>query len=273
MQTIVFNPAFITINGHDYPKTPDLRYYEAPDWSDVEIKDHKTGKTLMHRTGYAGITNPATGAAYVSAAALKASFEAGFFLLRGQLYDNAGVISVDANKRWLYDYLGNKSVDWQGKVVYHWNGTRAIFWDDNRNSLYDNGGNIGIVWASTTAAASSYLNIGYERVLMDGNVSFLGHGAAALDWKKRLLLDSGENIAVDWENRTLHGFSAPGQIGNLAARPTVTFKTGLGPRQVTQVERLALTMDIASDLGCMVYQTDGTEGLYIYKSTGWHFIA
>jgi len=37
---------------------------------------------------------------------------------------------------------------------------------------------------------------------------------------------------------------------------------------ITQVERLASTFPI----GKLVYQSDGTEGLYVYKSTGWTFI-
>lgn len=39
-------------------------------------------------------------------------------------------------------------------------------------------------------------------------------------------------------------------------------------QQVTQAERLTMSPLI---LGRHVYQTDGTEGVYIYKSTGWVF--
>jgi hypothetical protein len=39
---------------------------------------------------------------------------------------------------------------------------------------------------------------------------------------------------------------------------------------VTQVERLAM---VNPPIGKLVYQTDGTEGLYVYKSTGWTFVA
>lgn len=35
---------------------------------------------------------------------------------------------------------------------------------------------------------------------------------------------------------------------------------------VTEAERLAI---VNPPIGKMVYQTDGTEGLYLYKSTGW----
>ena len=39
---------------------------------------------------------------------------------------------------------------------------------------------------------------------------------------------------------------------------------------VTEAQRLAIA-DPA--IGKLVYQSDGTEGLYVYKSTGWTFIA
>jgi hypothetical protein len=39
---------------------------------------------------------------------------------------------------------------------------------------------------------------------------------------------------------------------------------------VTEVERLAM---VNPPIGKLVYQTDGTEGLYVYKSTGWTFVA
>jgi len=37
---------------------------------------------------------------------------------------------------------------------------------------------------------------------------------------------------------------------------------------LTEAERLASTFSI----GKLVYQSDGVEGLYVYKSTGWTFI-
>lgn len=39
---------------------------------------------------------------------------------------------------------------------------------------------------------------------------------------------------------------------------------------VTQAERLAI---VNPPIGKLVYQTDATEGLYVYKSTGWTFVA
>jgi len=39
---------------------------------------------------------------------------------------------------------------------------------------------------------------------------------------------------------------------------------------VNETERLAM---VNIPIGKLVYQTDGTEGLYVYKSTGWTFVA
>lgn len=39
---------------------------------------------------------------------------------------------------------------------------------------------------------------------------------------------------------------------------------------ITEAQRLAI---IDPDVGKIVYQSDASEGLYVYKSTGWTFIA
>lgn len=38
---------------------------------------------------------------------------------------------------------------------------------------------------------------------------------------------------------------------------------------LTQAERILLPNPV---IGKMVYQTDGVEGLYVFKSTGWAFV-
>jgi hypothetical protein len=43
---------------------------------------------------------------------------------------------------------------------------------------------------------------------------------------------------------------------------------GFLPPRVTATQRAAFE----SVVGLVVYQTDGTEGLYLYKSTGWELI-
>lgn len=47
-----------------------------------------------------------------------------------------------------------------------------------------------------------------------------------------------------------------------------TTKASAPRPNMTQTQRLAIT---SPEIGAEVYQTDGTEGVYIYKSTGWQF--
>ena len=44
---------------------------------------------------------------------------------------------------------------------------------------------------------------------------------------------------------------------------------GFLPPRMTNAQRTAISLPA---VGLMVYCTDATEGLYIYKSTGWTFI-
>jgi hypothetical protein len=68
------------------------------------------------------------------------------------------------------------------------------------------------------------------------------------------------NATETWFNSaTLSG------IGTQADPITVIYR----PTNLTQTQRTAL---VSPPLGLMVYQTNGTEGLYINKSTGWTFI-
>lgn len=58
----------------------------------------------------------------------------------------------------------------------------------------------------------------------------------------------GKGSNYNWQLRML-------QIANRCCTPVVT-----------QLERLAI---VNPPIGKLVYQTDGSEGLYLYKSTGW----
>jgi hypothetical protein len=49
-----------------------------------------------------------------------------------------------------------------------------------------------------------------------------------------------------------------------------TTKTAHPFPSMTAAQRTALTMT-SSNYGDHVYQTDGTEGVYVYKSSGWTF--
>lgn len=59
-------------------------------------------------------------------------------------------------------------------------------------------------------------------------------------------------------------------VSNCVFRVANTSKASHPFPNMTLAQRTALTMT-SSNYGDMVYQTDGTEGVYVYKSTGWAF--
>ena len=71
----------------------------------------------------------------------------------------------------------------------------------------------------------------------------------------------------------VHTFNIPNASasakGLLTAVDWLTFNNKQNAiAKITNAERVALTPDV----GTIVYCTDATEGLYVYKSTGWTFI-
>lgn len=194
-------------------------------------------------------------------------------VIAGELRSAPGALAVDLNSRTMYSLYGDKTVDFNGRWLLHYNGTRAVGWEDTRNSLYDISGNIGLIWARTTAAAGLYPESisGYDRVLMDGNTGFLGHGAASVAWKERYLLDSKENLSANWDARKLFVAPLAGVQGTTSNAVALNFNKGVGHRKCTRIELIALVM-VAADYGLQIYQTDGVEGLYMWKSTGWTFL-
>lgn len=86
-------------------------------------------------------------------------------------------------------------------------------------------------------------------------------------------------IAYGTDLQTIHGDLSTGQVQiNAPATPTLeassqfdVFSTTRGARPfpvMTQAQRTAIA---SPAVGIHVYQTDGTEGVYVYKSTGWAF--
>jgi hypothetical protein len=59
-------------------------------------------------------------------------------------------------------------------------------------------------------------------------------------------------------------------IDNALLNVSSTTRGSMPLPRMTNAQRTALTVD-ATRVGMHVYQTDGTEGVYVYKSTGWAF--
>jgi hypothetical protein len=64
-----------------------------------------------------------------------------------------------------------------------------------------------------------------------------------------------------------NGSSAPNASAIIDATSTTQ---GFLPPRMTNAQRAAIT---SPAIGLMVYCTDAVEGVYVYKSTGWTFVA
>lgn len=83
-------------------------------------------------------------------------------------------------------------------------------------------------------------------------------------------------LRVSGTTTIIRGTATGVQIANGAVTPNasaqleiVSTSRGFLPPRMTDLQRLAIS---SPAVGLIVYQTNGTEGLYIYKSTGWTFI-
>lgn len=74
-----------------------------------------------------------------------------------------------------------------------------------------------------------------------------------------------DTALVGTEKLLMSDTSAAGATKNTTVDAVADFTWTSGAPQVTQAQRLALV----PTLGQVVYQTDATEGLYQYKSSGW----
>jgi hypothetical protein len=74
-----------------------------------------------------------------------------------------------------------------------------------------------------------------------------------------------DNALVGTEKLLMSDTPSGGSTKNTTVDAVADFTWLSGAPQYTQAQRLALTATV----GMVVYQTDATEGLYQYKSTGW----
>jgi len=117
----------------------------------------------------------------------------------------------------------------------------------------------GLFLTYTTATAESFIDAGYHTT--SSGASF---GDIIFRSKKNATNTLAENMRIrGFDGNVLIGTSTndASAIVNISS----TTKGFLPPRQ-TQAQRTAIT---SPAVGLIVYQTDATEGLYIYTSTGW----
>lgn len=74
-----------------------------------------------------------------------------------------------------------------------------------------------------------------------------------------------DTALVGTEKLLMSDTPAGGATKNTTVDAVADYSWTTGAPQVTQAQRLALVATV----GQVVYQTDATEGLYQYKSSGW----
>jgi len=112
-----------------------------------------------------------------------------------------------------------------------WAGVGAFFTDENLTG--------GMVLYNTSAANTTFYTNNDRRMDITGSTG-------------NLLLGTSTDVA------------------NVLFNASSTTKGTMPMPRMTNAQRTALTVD-ATRVGVHVYQTDGTEGVYVYKSTGWAF--
>jgi hypothetical protein len=120
------------------------------------------------------------------------------------------------------------------------------------------------------------------RIQTTKNILFLTVGSSTFYFINNRIYPASGNLQLGGQSipqtLTLKGNTYGVGIGNnIVPHNDVSFQVQTGNQvsmpypRLTSAQRLAIPQSVAI-LGGMVYQTDGVEGLYIYKSTGWTFV-
>jgi hypothetical protein len=110
-------------------------------------------------------------------------------------------------------------------------------------------------------------NSGDTAIFTKGNTT----GSSALRVTDQNIGASRNHFLVDFAGAS--GFNLPNGTTTVNASAQVEIQSttkGFLPPRMTNVQRAAITTPA---IGLMVYCTDSVEGLYVYKSTGWTFVA
>jgi hypothetical protein len=111
-------------------------------------------------------------------------------------------------------------------------------------------------------------NVGIGTSTPQGRLDVRAPGALTIDtaFRVRNSADSNNLIIINGAGGIGVGTTSPLPSAVLDINSTTQ---GFLPPRMTNAQRLAISLPA---VGLMVYCTDATEGLYIYKSTGWTFI-
>jgi hypothetical protein len=89
-------------------------------------------------------------------------------------------------------------------------------------------------------------------------------------WVQTNSTDVSSQLALIASSSTLYlGYNTYNTLPASAALAIKSTNKGFLPPVMTNAQRTAIS---SPEVGLIVYCTDATEGLYVYKSTGWTFI-
>jgi hypothetical protein len=159
------------------------------------------------------------------------------------------------------------------------------------NTTGDNNSSFGgySLYLNTTGSGNIAFGANAGRYIADSSANSITNNSVYLGFNTRALADNQTNQIVIGHNAIGLGSNTAvigndsivktvlkGSIGIGTTSPVASAKVqidsttqGFLPPRMTNAERTAIA---SPAVGLMVYCTDATEGLYIYKSTGWTFV-
>jgi len=165
-----------------------------------------------------------------------------------------------------------------GFSVQHFVGLNAVFTGFLAHNLSGGANAQTRITAMNNQARAVFIGVGGSGAALNPNTAYVESSSANL-----FITAGGVGSFIVFGTQTSGSggermrLTATGQLAVGVAAPNASAKMqidstsqGFLPPRMTQAQRLAIA---APAVGLMVYQTDGVEGLYINKSTGWLFIA
>jgi hypothetical protein len=174
--------------------------------------------------------------------------------------------------------------------IPYWNGTNMInsIFQANTSNLVGNNnysilnsGTGGIINIGTTGTSTAYVQLfSSQYIVIQGTLGNSLYGTTNIQTSgganRWAFNPSSASLTMSNTSNVVHSFwdSAGLNIGGNGASVSAILQLdsttkGFLPPRMTNAQRTAIS---SPAIGLMVYCTDATEGLYIYKSTGWTFI-
>lgn len=244
----------VVIEGKPYQRGQLFVTYPAPEH--IQVYHLATGKptVVLGRTHWSQLNNGDTGNPFASYDELIEFIRTGFFLTKGA---GGGGAAVAGNN-------GDIQMNVGGVLGTHPGYTPPY------ETAFDGFGIYG-----DTLQIPTHIRMGRNNVLFMGPSASMG--TAGNDWGMSVVNTCTINAASINLTAARGHISAPIFIGSTIAtvpHPSLTLDvvhTERGSRPfpcMSQTQRLSIASPIQ---GLHVYQLDGTEGVYVYKSTGWQF--